>query len=250
MLQAASDAQRLLELRREIWSRRCRAHLAAFATEALAPRGETPARHHHRICSELEALTRREVRRLMILAPPGAAKSTYTSRIFPAWFMAQRPHLSVILVSHTSELSEVNSVHVQRIVRENESILGYGLASDARGNWETTHGGRVRAIGVGGAIVGTRADLIVVDDPIRGRAEAESLLSREHTWDWWTSDLTTRLKPDGVIAFIATPFHQDDLMGRLLGQQANAWRVLRMPAIAEADDALGRQEGEPHRRRA
>jgi hypothetical protein len=98
---------------------------------------------------------------------------------------------------------------------------------------------------VGGAIVGTRADLTVVDDPIRGRVEAESLLSREHIWDWWTRDLTTRLKPDGVIAFIATPFHQDDLMGRILRQQANAWRVLRMPAIAEENDTLGRAEGEP-----
>jgi hypothetical protein len=115
MMQAASDQQRLLELKREMWSRRCRARLAAFATEALAPRGEKPARHHQRICGELEALTRREITRLMVLAPPGAAKSTYTSRIFPAWFMARRPHLSVILVSHTSELSEVNSVHVQRI---------------------------------------------------------------------------------------------------------------------------------------
>ena len=98
MLQAESDAHRLLALRRELWRCSCQRSLAAFATEALASRGETPAWHHHRVCAELEALTRRAITRLMILAPPGAAKSTYVSRCYPAWFLAMRPHLSVILV--------------------------------------------------------------------------------------------------------------------------------------------------------
>jgi predicted phage terminase large subunit-like protein len=246
MPQATSDQQRLFELRRELWARTCRREFTAFAVHTLAPKSEMPARHHRAIIAELERVARGEVLRLMVLAPPGSAKTTYVSRLFPAWYFATRPHTNVIAASHTAELAETNSSYVQRTVRDNADVLDYGLRNDSKANWETTNNCRYRAIGVGGAITGTRADVVILDDPIRGRAEAESAVSRAHLWDWFNADLLTRLKPQGAVVLIATPYHEDDLMGRLLCQQSAAdWRVLRLPAIAEADDPLGRAEGEP-----
>jgi predicted phage terminase large subunit-like protein len=182
----------------------------------------------------------------MILAPPGSAKTTYTSRLFPAWFFAFRPRTSIIAVSHTQELSETNSGFVQRIIRDNTETLGYGLANDAKGRWYTSNSCGYLAGSVGSAILGFRANVAVIDDPIKSRQDAESETSREHTWTWFTNDLLTRLTPDGAIILIATPFHEDDLMGRLQRLQAAEWKVLRLPAVAEDDDdPLGRKEGDP-----
>jgi predicted phage terminase large subunit-like protein len=245
-LNGSDDARRLLELQRERWRRQCRSSFLSFAVEALSARNEAPALHHRLICSELESLARGKFKRLMILAPPGSAKTTYTSRLFPAWYFAFRPRSSIIAVSHTQELSETNSGFVQRIIRDNAETLDYGLGNDAKGRWYTTNSCGYLAGSVGSAILGFRANLAVIDDPIKSRQDAESETSREHTWTWFTNDLLTRLTPDGAIILIATPFHEDDLMGRLQRLQADEWRVLRLPAVAESDDdPLGRKEGEP-----
>ena len=214
--------------------------------EALSPRSESPAVHHRLICSELEALAHSKIKRLMILAPPGSAKTTYASRLFPAWYFAFRPRSSIIAVSHTQELSETNSGFVQRTIRDNDETLGYSLTNDAKGRWYTSNNCGYLAGSVGSAILGFRANVAVIDDPIKSRQDAESESSREHTWTWFTNDLLTRLTPDGAIILIATPFHEDDLMGRLQRHQAQEWKVLRLPAVAEGDDdPLGRKEGEP-----
>jgi predicted phage terminase large subunit-like protein len=238
--------RRLHELELEQWRRQCRSSFITFAIDALAARGEVPALHHRLICSELESVARGKRKRLMILAPPGSAKTTYTSRLFPAWYFAFRPRSSIIGVSHTQELAETNSGHVQRIVRENGPTLGYSLSNDAKGRWGTDNHAAYLAGSVGAAILGFRANVAVIDDPFRSRQEAESKTVRDHTWDWFHSDLTTRLTPDGAIILIATPFHEDDLMCRLQREQAGEWKVLRLPAISEGDgDPLGRPEGTP-----
>jgi predicted phage terminase large subunit-like protein len=238
--------RRLFAMKQEVWHRACRSSFLAFCIEALSARHEAPARHHRLICGELERLARGDHKRLMILAPPGSAKTTYTSRLFPAWYFAARPRSSIIAVSHTQELSETNSGFVQRIIRDNADTLDYGLANDAKGRWYTSNNCGYLAGSVGSAILGFRANVAVIDDPIRSRQEAESETSREHTWTWFTNDLLTRLTPDGAIILIATPFHEDDLMGRLQRLQGQEWKVLRLPAIAEGDDdPLGRKEGEP-----
>jgi predicted phage terminase large subunit-like protein len=245
-MSASEDQRKLLELQLEQWRRICRTSFVSFCIEALSTRNEQPALHHRLICSELEALARGRYKRLMILAPPGSAKTTYASRLFPAWYFAFRPRSNIIAVSHTQELSETNSGFVQRIVRENAETLGYGLANDAKGRWYATNACGYLAGSVGSAILGFRANVAVIDDPIKSRQEAESETSREHTWTWFVNDLLTRLTPDGAIVLIATPFHEDDLMGRLQRIQADEWQVLRLPAIAEGDDdPLGRKEGEP-----
>jgi hypothetical protein len=182
----------------------------------------------------------------MILAPPGSAKTTYTSRLFPAWFFSHRPGSHIIAASHTASLADESSGHVQRLVRDHADTLGYELANDARDLWHPTTGGGYLSVGLGGAVRGFRADLVIIDDPIKAYAEAESETLRESTWGWFTSDLLSQLTPSGRIVLIATPMHEDDLMGRLLRVQAERWKVLRLPALSEGDgDPLGRPEGAP-----
>jgi predicted phage terminase large subunit-like protein len=242
----AADERQLLDLEQLQWQRQCRSAFLPFCVEALSPGGETPAQHHRLIVGELQSVAQGRTKRLMILAPPGSAKTTYASRLFPAWLFAFRPRSSIIAVSHTQELAETNSAFVQRIIREHSETLGYRLSNDARGRWYTDNHCGYLAAGVGSAILGFRANIVLIDDPIRSRADAESETLRESTWDWFTNDLTTRLTPDGAIVLIATPFHEDDLMGRILRLQQGEWRVLRLPAIADSDnDPLGRQIGEP-----
>ena len=119
---------------------------------------------------------------------------------------------------------------MQRIIRERAKLLGYDLANDARGRWETTNGCTYLAAGVGQAIRGYRADLVIVDDPIGiARAEAESEISRSALWEYFHSDLLPRLKPRGGTVLIATAYHENDLMCRLEREQGGGWRILRLP---------------------
>src|SRR3954465_1942919 len=125
-----TDQLRILELERELWRRECRKSFVAFCVEALAAHGETPARHHRVISQALQDVADGHCKRLMILAPPGSAKTTYVSRLFPAWFFAHRPRSSIIACSHTQGLSELNSGFVQRHIRKNADVLGYNLVKD------------------------------------------------------------------------------------------------------------------------
>ncbi len=239
-------ARKLYEVKREQWRRVCRQNLLACASELLEPRGFRPAQHHELFCAELEAVARGQVAKLILIAPPGSAKTTYTSHIAPAWYFAGHPHSNIIAVSHTAELAEANSMHVQRIIREHADLLGYDLLNDARGRWETSNGCMYLAAGVGQAIRGFRADIVLIDDPIRSRAEAESEVGRNSLWEFFHSDLLPRLKPRGGVVLIATAYHEMDLMCRLEREQADSWRILRMPAISEGtNDPLGREEGVP-----
>lgn len=185
----------------------------------------------------------------MILAPPGSAKSTYVSQLFPAWFLARHPRAAIIAGSHTAELAERFGRRVRNLVAEHHATLGYGLSPDnaAAGRWETSAGGEYFAVGVGGAVSGRRADLMIIDDPVRGRAEADSPLISQRTWDWWQADALTRLKPGGRVVLVQTRWAEDDLGGRLeeeMNTGGKHWEILRLPMLAEAGDALGREPGE------
>lgn len=224
-----------------------RQSLLAWATEVLAGTGQVPAAHHRYLITELESLTLGCTDRLMILMPPGSAKSTYASILFPPWWFTQHPTSSVIAVSHTHSLAEAFSRRVRNLILDREGQLGYSLVPDERAaaSWRTSNGGEYMAVGVRGAITGRRADLIIIDDPIKSQWEADSTLHRDQLWEWYKSDLITRLKPGGRIILIMTRWHENDLGGQLLTTNGPEWRVLRLPAIAEDSDLLGRKAGEP-----
>lgn len=190
-------------------------------------------------------MARGECRRLMLFLPPGSAKSTYASDLFPAWWLAQRPDGAVIGASNTAILAQGFSRRVRGRIRAHGALLGYGLDREAEELWSTTHGGQYLAAGIGGTITGFRADLALIDDPVRSREEADSATRRERIWAWFQDDLVPRLRPGAAVVLIQTRWHEDDLGGRLLERQAGRWRVLRLPAVADdADDPLGRAPGE------
>jgi predicted phage terminase large subunit-like protein len=183
--------------------------------------------------------------RLMVLMPPGSAKSTYASLLLPAWWLMRFPGHSIIAASHTQDLATHFGRAVRRLVRDHSETLGYGLARDdqAAHRFRTDTGGEYFAAGLGGGITGRRADLVLIDDPIKSHAEADSATQRDAVWNWYRSELSTRLKPRGRIILIMTRWHTDDLGGRLLAADDD-WQVLKLPALAEADDPLGRKPGE------
>ncbi len=212
---------------------------------ALAAQGQVPARHHRMMIGELEAVASGTCDRLMLLLPPGSAKSTYASLLFPAWFLGRHPGSHVICVSHTAGLAAGFGRGVRELIGEHQVRLGVGIdpTSRAAHRFGTTAGGTYYATGVRGPVTGRRADLLVIDDPVKGHAEADSRLHRDAVWDWYRSDLVTRLKPGGRVVLAMTRWHSDDLGGRLLAGP-EPWRVVRLPAIAELDDVMGRALGE------
>ena len=208
--------------------------------------GFIPARHHQLINAELAKVASGETKRLALFLPPGSAKSTYASVLFPPWYLAGHPDHCVIAASHTAELAERFGRRVRNLVSEHSNVLGVRLSADstAAGRWNTDKGGEYYAAGIGGSITGRRADLAIIDDPIRSREDAESKLIRDRQWEWFKFDLMTRLKPDGAIILIQTRWHEDDLAGRILAEEGDKWRVVSLPMVADEGDALGRKEGE------
>ena len=210
--------------------------------------GFVPAEHHRLLIRELEAVERGECQRLMVLMPPGSAKSTYASVVFPSWFLGRHPERAVIAASHTEVLAQRFGRRVRNLVASeaHRNVFGVGVAADRQsvGEWETEAGGEYYAAGVGGSITGRRADLGIIDDPVRGREDADSERARETAWQWYVNDFLPRLKPGASQIVIMTRWHEDDLGGRLLHREASKWRVVELPMEALPGDPLGRKPGE------
>lgn len=222
----------------------------ASLTEWIAYRqaGYVPAAHHRLLIDRLQAVERGEIDRLMVCMPPGSAKSTYSSVEFPAWYLGRNPKASIIAASHTQELAERFGRRVRNIAGSAEfaAVFGGGVAADsaAAGRWDTLSGGEYFAAGVGGAITGRRADLGLIDDPVKSREDADSDRGREKAWDWYVNDFTTRLKPGARQIIVMTRWHEDDLGGRVLERERDRWHVLELPMEAMNNDPLGRLPGE------
>jgi predicted phage terminase large subunit-like protein len=210
--------------------------------------GIVPAKHHLLLIDALEAVERGEIERLMVCMPPGSAKSTYTSVEFPAWFLGRNPALSVIAASHTQELAERFGRRVRNVVAAEPfgKVFGFSVADDSAsaGRWDTQRGGEYFAAGVGGSITGRRADLAVIDDPVKSREDADSERQRQKAWDWYTNDLLTRLKPGARQIVVMTRWHEDDLGGRILERERDRWHVIELAMEAMPNDPLGRAPGE------
>jgi predicted phage terminase large subunit-like protein len=134
-----------------------------------------------------------------------------------------------------------------REIRRLARLRGVSLSRerDAVGEWETTSGGGVQAVGAGAGVASVNADLIIIDDPIGSRDDAESLAKRDQVWDWLTNDILARCEPQTAVIMTMSRWHQDDPAGRLLDQQRARWTVIDLPAEAEENDSLGREPGEP-----
>jgi len=188
--------------------------------------------------------------RLVIEMPPRHGKTVTTSRFYPAWHLGRNPEHRVMLVSYGASLADKNSRAARNLIRSPyyQAIFpSVQLAADSRAvdSWDlSTVEGGVDALGIGGGATGKGAHILIIDDPVKNRAEAESETYRDRTWEAFTSDLYTRLEPGGAIVIMSTRWHMDDLTGRALQMDGEDWKRLRFPALAEDDDPLGRQEGD------
>ncbi len=199
-----------------------------------------PAPPHSEIAEKLEAVERGEIDRLMIFMPPRHGKSELASRRFPAWYMGRNPDKQIIAASYNSDLASDFGREVRNIIRTNEfsRLFNVKLAEDSRaaGRWNTDAGGAYVAAGVGTAVTGRGAHILLIDDPVKDREEAESELRRETIWNWYTSTAYTRLMPGGAVILIQTRWHEDDLGGRLLEAEQNGgdkWVKVNLPAIKD-----------------
>ena len=186
---------------------------------------------------------------IIIQIPPRHGKSELFSVYLPSWWRGNHPDENVLLVSYGADLAQGFSYRSREIFRETGPEL-WGLqlsqASSSKSTWEAEgHRGQMNAAGVGGPITGKGAHVAIIDDPVKGWEEAHSKNLRDKTWEWYQSVFRTRLEPGGSIIIIMTRWHEDDLAGRLIKQKdGDPWEVIRLPAIAEGEDPLGREPGE------
>ena len=204
------------------------------------------AKHLVEIASHLEAVERGEIDRLIIVEPPRHGKSQLVSMRFPVWYLGRNPKSQIIHCAYGGDLATDFGRELRNLmgrIEHCETFPNLRLSPDSKAKdlWHTEDGGVYVAAGVGGPITGRGADLLLIDDPVKSREEADSELMRNKTWNWYTNDAYTRLMPDSSIIVISTRWHEDDLVGRLLRAQnegGDSWTVLHHPAINAAGEAL------------
>jgi len=215
--------------------------------------GYIPAPHLVPIDDAYRACRDGTADRLLICTPPQVGKSTTASEAGPLWWLHNRPTDRVVVASYAAALAERRGRKVRNVITEHAARLDLRLTGDSRAasRWDLSTGGGMLCMGVGGGLTGNPANLAIVDDPHKDRPEANSSKIRDTVWDWWTSTLLTRIQPGGAVILIMTRWHPDDLAARVLAtegrwDEGGRWRVVSLPAIAEADgDDLGRAEGDP-----
>lgn len=209
------------------------------------------APHLEVVCNTLQELEKGNVKNLILTMPPRHGKSMSVSESFPSWFIGRNPHRKVILSSYGDELAKkFGKKNRNKMAEYGKELFDVELADDSSSmtNWSVQGymGGMVSS-GIGGGITGEGADLLIVDDPVKNQSEADSKIYRDKVWDEWNSTLITRLQPEGRKIVIATRWHEDDLIGRILKTEKDKWTLLNFPAECEneVDDLLHRNIGEP-----
>jgi hypothetical protein len=187
--------------------------------------------------------------RLLVHAPPRHGKSDLLSKWLPTWFLEWQQHQRVILCSYEANIAMRWGRRVRNNIVDFEDDLSVRVAQDsaAANDWSTTEGGGMKTAGVGGAITGEGANLLLLDDPIKNWEQAASSTFRDMLWDWWVTTAMTRLEPKAGVIVDMTRWHVDDLAGRIYENEEDEedWVVLTLPALAEEGDVLGRAVGEP-----
>lgn len=194
--------------------------------------------HLKLLAKKLEAVERGEIKRLMVFMPPRHGKSMLCSQMFPAWYIGKHPERQIITATYGHSLASKFGRDVRNMVNEpryRAIFPGTELAEDsqAKDRFNTNRRGIYLATGVGGAATGYGADLLLIDDPVKGRQEALSETISANTWDWYLSVAHTRLMPNGAIVIILTRWSDNDLAGRILAQEADQWDVVSLPAIED-----------------
>ena len=207
-------------------------------------------RHHEKMARAFERVANGDIKRLIINMPPRHTKSEFASYLLPAWFLGRFPHKKVIQTSHTAELAVGFGRKVRNLV-DSETYKRLfpqvELQSDSKaaGRWNTNHGGDYFAIGVGGAVTGKGADILIIDDP---HSEQEATIAEtnpevyDKTYEWYTSGPRQRLQPGGAIVIVMTRWSKKDLTGQVVKaaaqRQGEDWEVIDFPAILPSGEPL------------
>ena len=195
-------------------------------------------KHHKQIADKFDRLAKVEIKRLIINMPPRHTKSEFGSYLLPAWMVGRNPKLKIIQSTNTTELSVRFGRKAKALMdsQEYKSVFKTRLNPDsqAAGKWETEQGGEYYAAGVGSAITGRGADLLIIDDP-HTEQDAMNRVALDRTYGWYTSGPRQRLQPGGAIVLVMTRWNMKDLTGMLLKNQkelkSDQWEVIEFPAI-------------------
>lgn len=217
-----------------------------------------PAPFHRAIATHLEELERGDFRQLILTMPPRAGKSELATKRFVAWYLGRNPTDNVAVATYSDTMAEDYGSDIRWIMNSTQYkqvFPGFKLrkGGQAKSNIQTEPGGRAVFVGVGGALTGRGANLLICDDLIKGADEARSQTMRDQTWDWFTKVAMTRRMGRKLVIIIMTRWHSDDVVGRLTDPEnphfsaveAKNWKIINLPAIAIEDDPLGRKPGEP-----
>jgi predicted phage terminase large subunit-like protein len=196
--------------------------------------------HHRHIADKFNKLASGEINRLIINMPPRHTKSEFASYLLPAWMVGRDPKLKIIQATHTAELAIRFGRKAKNLIDREDyaKIFKTTLQEDSKaaGRWETSQGGEYFAAGVGGAITGRGADLLIIDDP-HSEQDALSPTALESAYEWYTSGPRQRLQPGGKIVLVMTRWSTKDLTGMLVKNQkepkADQWHVVEFPAIMD-----------------
>ena len=206
-------------------------------------------KHHEIMADAFERVAKGDLKRLIINMPPRHTKSEFASYLLPAWFLGKYPDKKIIQTAHTAELAVGFGRKVRNLVNSKdykEVFPGVSLQSDSKaaGRWNTNKGGEYFAIGVGGAVTGKGADLLIIDDPHSEQEGASADINVfNRTYEWYTSGPRQRLQPNGSIVVVMTRWHNKDLTGQVIDASikrggADQWEVIELPAIMPSGNPL------------
>ncbi|MBR9804133.1 phage terminase large subunit [bacterium] len=231
--------------------------LARTATPALFANYVTGGqymmpRHIQLVDEKITDLATGRIRRLIIQMPPRHGKSELVSKYFPAWYLGNFPNNRFGVVSYEAEFASTWGHKARELIREHGAdVFGVTVSgqSKARDSWNIAgHTGGMNTAGIGGPLTGKGFHVLQIDDPVKNAEEALSPTIRDKHWDWFNSTALTRIEPGGGVCVMMTRWHDDDLIGRILQRARESgehWEVVSLPALAEENDPLGREVGEP-----
>jgi predicted phage terminase large subunit-like protein len=208
------------------------------------------AKHTRYICKVLEGVLLEGGKRIILELPPRHSKSMTVTETFPSFYLGKNPDKRVILASYGDDLAlDFSRKNRQKLSFYGDALFRLNIAKDKSsvGAWDIAgHRGGLVAAGIGSAITGKGADLLIIDDPVKNDSEAQSPVYRNRVYNEYKSTLLTRLHAGGSIILIMTRWHEDDLAGRLLREEPDKWTLIRLPAECDGeDDIIGRKTGDP-----
>lgn len=216
------------------------------------------AKHHRALAKVLEKVEKGHIPRLIVTLPPRHGKTELISRRFIPWLLGRGPYRNIIFATYNEPFSQDIGSDCRNIMqspgfKQVFPKFRFRMGGLSKEKLQAAEGGMAAFVGRGGSITGRGADILIIDDPIKDSEEAQSPTLRAKLWDWFTQVAMTRLMTKfACVVVVHTRWHEDDLIGRITDptnpcyseEEAAKWKIINLPAIAGADDPLGRKPGE------